>query len=136
MNGKTQAPSSSTAAPAPADHRRPGKKHRHHPGRIRQPRQSQLPPDGSSTGARYSAAHNGLLEETDELGVKTTHDYDQRGNRTRTTEALGLPEQRITDYTSTPSASSPPSREGGAVTLPMAAASAIADATTRFEYDA
>ncbi len=94
-------------------------------------------PDGSSTGARYSAAHNGLLEETDELGVKTTHDYDQRGNRTRTTEALGLPEQRITDYTLNAfGLITAITRKGGAVTLSNGQSLTIADATTRFEYDA
>ena len=33
-------------------------------------------PDGSQTSARYSPSHGQILEETDELGVKTLYDYD------------------------------------------------------------
>lgn len=94
-------------------------------------------PDGSSSRARYSAAHNGLLEDTDELGIKTTHEYDSKGNRTRTTEALGLPEQRITDYTLNAfGLITAITRKGGAVTLPNGGSASIEDSTVRFEYDA
>ena len=94
-------------------------------------------PDGSSTRAKYSAAHNGLLEETDELGVKTTHEYDSKGNRTKTTEAQGLPEQRITDYTLNAfGLITQITRKGGAVSLPNGTTASIADATTQFDYDA
>lgn len=55
-------------------------------------------PDGSSTSAKYSAQHGQITEETDELGIQTRYDYDSQGNLTRKIEALGLPEQRITDY--------------------------------------
>ena len=55
-------------------------------------------PDGSTTSAKYSAVHGQVTEETDELGIKTTYDYDSQGNLTRKTEAVGLPEQRITEY--------------------------------------
>ena len=93
-------------------------------------------PDGSTTSARYSAAHNGLLEESDELGVKTSHEYDSKGNRTRTTEALGLPEQRVTDYTlNTFGQITAIAQKGGSVAIPGGGNVSVADATTLFEYD-
>ena len=55
-------------------------------------------PDGSTTSAQYSAVHGQVTEETDELGIKTTYAYDAKGNLIRKTEAVGQPEQRITDY--------------------------------------
>jgi RHS repeat-associated protein len=55
-------------------------------------------PDGSSTSAKYSAVHGQIIEETDELGIKTRYDYDPKGNLLKKTEALGQPEERITEY--------------------------------------
>ncbi|KAF4529273.1 hypothetical protein B566_EDAN017775 [Ephemera danica] len=55
-------------------------------------------PDGSTTSAKYSAVHGQLTEETDELGIKTQYQYDSKGNLLKKTEAVGLPEERITDY--------------------------------------
>jgi len=64
-------------------------------------------PDGAVTSATYSALHGGVLTETDELGVKTAYEYapqetplggDAIGNLIKKTEAVGLPEQRITEY--------------------------------------
>lgn len=55
-------------------------------------------PDGSVTSAKYSAVHGQVTEETDELGIKTSYDYDGKGNLTRKSEAVGQPEQRITEY--------------------------------------
>ncbi|PXA90060.1 hypothetical protein DMC47_28025, partial [Nostoc sp. 3335mG] len=44
----------------------------------------------------YNAA--GSLIASEASGVTTRYEYDARGNRTRMTEAAGLPEQRVTDY--------------------------------------
>lgn len=55
-------------------------------------------PDGSTTSAQYSAVHGQVTEETDELGIKIRYDYDSQGNLIKKTEAVGMPEQRITDY--------------------------------------
>lgn len=56
-------------------------------------------PDGSELRMRYEAVRNRLVERVDEAGVVTQFTYDARGNLTRLTEAAGLPEQRITEYT-------------------------------------
>ena len=97
-------------------------------------------PDGSSTSAKYSAAHGGLLEETDELGIKTTYTYDAKGNRTQSTEATGTPAQRIT--TNTYNAYGllvSLTRQGGSISLPGGGTGSvnitIPDATTQFQYD-
>jgi RHS repeat-associated protein len=55
-------------------------------------------PDGSQTRATYSARHGQVTEEIDELGIKTTYDYDSTDKLTRKTEAVGTPEERITEY--------------------------------------
>jgi len=39
-----------------------------------------------------------ITKMTDEIGVITTYEYDAKGNRTKMTEATGLPEQRVTEY--------------------------------------
>ena len=56
-------------------------------------------PDGTLTKRSYSARHLQLTEETDELGIKTRYQHDARGNLLQKIEAVGLPEQRITEYT-------------------------------------
>jgi len=92
-------------------------------------------PDGSDTRARYSVIHGGLLETTDELGIKTTYDYDARGNPTRVTEAVGTTEQRITEtsYDGHGQALTV-TRKGGNVTLPNSSVP-IADATLQTQWD-
>ena len=55
-------------------------------------------PDGSSTSTAYSPFHGQPTDETNELGHKTHYDYDAKGNLTKKTEAVGLPEERITEY--------------------------------------
>ncbi|WP_432728915.1 RHS repeat-associated core domain-containing protein [Variovorax sp. W6] len=55
-------------------------------------------PDGAKTSTSYEPRMLNAVEETDELGVKTRFEYDDKGNRIRKTEALGLPEQRVTEY--------------------------------------
>lgn len=56
-------------------------------------------PDGSRIKRKYSDRHMQLLEETDELGIRTLYDYDAKGNLLKKTEAAGTPEERITEYT-------------------------------------
>jgi len=93
-------------------------------------------PDGSDTRAKYSVIHGGLLETTDELGIKTTYDYDAKGNPTRVTEALGTPEQRITEtsYDGHGQALTV-TRKGGSVTLPNGSSIPVADATLQTQWD-
>ncbi len=55
-------------------------------------------PDGAQKTSKYSPVHGQMTEEVDEIGVKTTYDYDSSGNLIKKTEAFGLPEQRITEY--------------------------------------
>ncbi len=55
-------------------------------------------PDGATTSTSYEPRMLNPIEETDELGVKTRYEYDPRGNLTRQVEAMGLPEQRTTEY--------------------------------------
>ena len=55
-------------------------------------------PDGTHVELSYSAQNQRLLEETDEAGIKTQYDYDDKGNLTKTTEAVGTPDQRSTEY--------------------------------------
>jgi RHS repeat-associated protein len=54
--------------------------------------------DGRSVTRRWEKRFSSLLEESDENGVITRHDYDAKGNRIRSTEAVGLPEQRVREY--------------------------------------
>ena len=55
-------------------------------------------PDGAKTSTAYEPRMLNAIEETDELGVKTRYEHDAKGNLTKKTEALGLPEQRTTEY--------------------------------------
>jgi RHS repeat-associated protein len=93
-------------------------------------------PDGSDTRAKYSVIHGGLLETTDELGIKTTYDYDAKGNPTRVTEAVGTPEQRITETTYDGHGQAlTVTRKGGNVTLPNGSSVTIPDATLQTQWD-
>lgn len=56
-------------------------------------------PDGAKISRSYEAKQLNLTEEIDELGIKTQYEYDAGGNLIKKTEAVGLPEQRITQYT-------------------------------------
>lgn len=60
---------------------------------------STVYPDGAQTTAKYDPVYSNVLEEVDEFGVKTKYEYDVKGNLTRKTEAVGLPDERITEYT-------------------------------------
>lgn len=55
-------------------------------------------PDKSFRSYSYNTQYSVITEKTNELGVKTKYDYDANGNLKQVTEALGLPEQRITTY--------------------------------------
>lgn len=55
-------------------------------------------PDGSKRTTSYDANLLNPVEGTDELGVKTRYEYDGKGNLAKTTQAVGLPDERITEY--------------------------------------
>lgn len=55
-------------------------------------------PDGSVRKTTYSAQHLGVTEETDELGFKTQYQYDAKGNLVKTIQAVGTPDERVTEY--------------------------------------
>ena len=69
-------------------------------------------------------------------GIKTTYDYDARGNPTRVTEALGTPEQRITEtsYDGHGQALTV-TRKGGSISLPNGSSVTIPDATLQTQWD-
>ncbi len=60
---------------------------------------SRTHPDGSSVKYVYGPLYSLVTQKTDEKGVVTAYEYDQNGNPTRETEAVGRPEQRVTLYT-------------------------------------
>jgi len=55
--------------------------------------------DGNSTSATFDAKYSNVLTKTNENGVVTKYDYNGTGNLVRKTEAVGFPEQRVTEYT-------------------------------------
>jgi len=55
-------------------------------------------PDGTELRFEYEPLFGNLVREVDERGVATVYDYDERGNLIRTTEAVGLPEARVTEF--------------------------------------
>lgn len=55
-------------------------------------------PDGTGTSATYDPQYSNPLTSTDEKGTVTKYEYDAKGNLTKLTEALNLPEQRITEH--------------------------------------
>jgi RHS repeat-associated protein len=56
-------------------------------------------PDGTKVTTTYDVVYSKPLLKTDEAGVQTKYEYDGKGNLLAMTEALGLPEQRLTTYT-------------------------------------
>lgn len=54
-------------------------------------------PDNNSESWTYDQYSN-VLTHTNENGVTTKNEYDARGNLIRTTEALGTPVERVTEY--------------------------------------
>ena len=55
-------------------------------------------PDGAKTRTTYDGITLNPVEQTDELGNKTRHEYDTKGNLTKTIEAVGTPDERTTEY--------------------------------------
>ena len=95
-----------------------------------------LYPDGAVTSATYASLHGGVLQETDELGVKTAYAYDAKGNLLKKTEAAGTPEQRITDYERDAYGQiTKETRKGGSLTLPNGQTVATPDASIAYHYD-
>jgi len=93
-------------------------------------------PDGSSTSAKYSALHGQITEETDELGIQTRYDYDSKGNLLKKTEAVGRPEQRITEYEWDAYGQITRSTlKGGNILLPNGSTYSQPEASQRQEYD-
>jgi RHS repeat-associated protein len=84
-------------------------------------------PDGTFTSTVYEPVYSNPLTKTDERGVITKFDYDPKGNVLRTTEALGLPEQRITEYTY--------DQYGQRKTIKRLADAVTQEALTQFDYD-
>ena len=92
-------------------------------------------PDGSTVTAEYDRYSN-ITRQVDENGVVTLNQYDERGNLIRQTEAVGLPEQRITELTyDSFSQVLTATVKGGAVMLPDGSSVTVLDATTSYEYD-
>jgi RHS repeat-associated protein len=84
-------------------------------------------PDGTEERMAYEPRFNQLTEEIDELGVKTAYEYDAAGNLLKQTEAVGLPEQRITTFTYSPA--------GERLTRTIKGSTPAEDATTTWTYD-
>jgi RHS repeat-associated protein len=55
-------------------------------------------PDGATQKASYSSASLEMIDEADELGVRTEYQLDNAGNRLKKTEAVGTPDERTTEY--------------------------------------
>ena len=55
-------------------------------------------PDGSSMSYQYLPNYNFVTLETDEIGVQTRHEYDDNGNRLRTTSGMGSDDERVMEY--------------------------------------
>ncbi|HKQ31477.1 MAG TPA: hypothetical protein VJS66_09345, partial [Burkholderiales bacterium] len=88
-------------------------------------------PDGATVTITYDPIYSNPLQKTNELGVITKYEYDTKGNLTKLTEALGKPEQRVTEYVyDTQGRRLTETKKGGTVTLPDNSAVTIADATT------
>ncbi|ODS24333.1 hypothetical protein AB835_03990 [Candidatus Endobugula sertula] len=59
---------------------------------------SQTYADGSTISYRYHPNYNFVTLETDELGVKTQHSYDEKGNRIQTIEGYESDDPRVMKY--------------------------------------
>lgn len=85
-------------------------------------------PDGGQTRSKYDGTYGNLLEHTDERGIQSKYEYNAKGRLTKRIEAVGLPEQRITEYTY--------DARGQRVSQTVKGQSSEQDATTTWEYDA
>jgi YD repeat-containing protein len=54
--------------------------------------------DGASVSYEYDPKINQPIKKTDEAGRVTVYEYDASANRTKTIEAYGTAEQRVTEY--------------------------------------
>ncbi|MBI3560334.1 MAG: RHS domain-containing protein [Gammaproteobacteria bacterium] len=84
-------------------------------------------PDGTTTSTTYDPVYSNPLTTTTELGVITKFEYDPKGNLLRMTEALGLPEQRMTEYTY--------DQYGQRKTVKRLGDAVTQEALTQYEYD-
>lgn len=55
--------------------------------------------DGTYTAYQYDPSNSNILSGTNERGVTNKREFDGKGNLIRVTEAVGRPEQRVTEYT-------------------------------------
>ncbi|MCP3670964.1 MAG: RHS repeat protein, partial [Gammaproteobacteria bacterium] len=55
-------------------------------------------PDGTSVSYHVETQFSNVTQMADENGVVTNYEYDANGNLERMTEAVGLAEQRVTEY--------------------------------------
>ena len=85
-------------------------------------------PDASTVVTQYDPNYGNVTQHADENGVITQNTYDAKGNLLKTVEALGLPEQRSTEYTYDAS--------GQLISMTRKGDANTADATTQFAYDA
>lgn len=94
-------------------------------------------PDGATVSTTYDPAFLNVTQKIDERGVITKYEYDAKGNLAKHIEAVGRPEQRITEYTYDQYGQRlTETKRGGTVTLPDNTPVTTPDATTGFEYDA
>jgi YD repeat-containing protein len=83
-------------------------------------------PDGSSDVTQYDATYSNITQHTDENGVYTQYTYDAKGNLTKMVEALGLSEQRTTEYSNDADGQRTKETRKGDATTP--------DATAQYAY--
>lgn len=84
-------------------------------------------PDTTSVSFIYDPIYSNVLQKTDERGTITKFEYDIKGNLIRLTEAMGLPEQRVTEYTY--------DQHGNKLTEKRLGDAVTQEAITTFEYD-
>lgn len=84
-------------------------------------------PDGSGVSYQYETTYSNITRQVDELGVITKHDYNTQGQLLRSTEAVGQPEARVTEYTYDP--------YGQRTHITRVGDNATPEATTAYTYD-
>ena len=84
-------------------------------------------PDGATITTTYDPVFSQPTQKTDERGIITKYEYDTKGNLLKFTEAFGLPEQRITEYTY--------DAYGNRLTQKRLGDTQTQEALTRYEYD-
>ena len=84
-------------------------------------------PDNTTVTTTYDPVFSQPTQKTDERGTITKYEYDTKGNLTKLTEAAGLPEQRITEYTY--------DQYGNRLTEKRLGDANTQEALTQYEYD-